>query len=485
MKVLTPKDQYPEWPQRGIVLTMLVALIASCSSVKTIHNEYAEVMNTSAPSLKLLSPSNHSKKIVFLIDGLSQSMLNRELSRPGKKPIQDFFLKAQQRYSLARTVFPSLTYPGISSLLTGLPVDQHSILANKFLNQEEVINLESPKGVLWLNQKIKGQTIFSRLAQEHRHSLSLSYSFFESADVHIKPDLSTEIEYLNREFRRIDTDTLNSLSYFLKETPPSNLPDFIFVHLIGVDAIAHASGPDSQSLSDYMNFLDQNMKNTFSALENLEKRGHPYMAILTADHGFMSVKKIYDIESASRSAAQLALAAESRQVRVINQGRSAFIYFSPKTSLTQKKLFLAQLRGSPAVELTALRDSNDLMIESQATKSHQAYSATLHYVKAKCGDLGFALAQDSTSSTGSMQTSPFRCPDTFSQFDLLATFFHSFNRPDAVVLAADQLNFSKNDDVMLGQHGGLTPDEIFVPLLLRNASLNEGVVPDLYKLLKD
>jgi Type I phosphodiesterase / nucleotide pyrophosphatase len=100
-----------------IALIALSALLSACATRYEVAQDYSELVRRDE------RPTSSQTVIVFLIDGLQLGMLKEELTNGQLPALSTYFLSGQDSVHTARTVFPSLTYPAISSLLTGLPVE--------------------------------------------------------------------------------------------------------------------------------------------------------------------------------------------------------------------------------------------------------------------------------------------------------------------------------------------------------------------------
>ena len=99
--------------------------------------------------------------VFILVDGLAVETLERSLAG-GKVPaLKEFFLGKGGRVHAGRAIFPSTTYPNISSILTSRPVDGHPIIGNQMRLRGEMVNFERPSFRKELNEEIEPKTIFS------------------------------------------------------------------------------------------------------------------------------------------------------------------------------------------------------------------------------------------------------------------------------------------------------------------------------------
>ena len=243
------------------LLVVFSLILGACASKNHVSQEYQE-------SLRGRTERTSKRTVLlFLIDGLPVSTLQEQLEARRLPNIKNYFQAHSQRIYLARTPFPSLTFPGIGSPLTEKPLDQNGLYGNLVLQDGEPLNLESPANYLKLNQMIKGDNVFARLRAKGLKTVSIDYGFRADTDASMDAnDSEAALAILNKDYARVDGKLIESLRSLLSDTYTSRWPDFIFVHLIGVDFLSHDFGPKSQEVAKYLRFLDQELGSTLKAL---------------------------------------------------------------------------------------------------------------------------------------------------------------------------------------------------------------------------
>ena len=451
---------------RFSAILIFLSLSFSCASYRGVPQQYA----------KVVSPQEKSKTdktvLFFLVDGLPIFTLKQEL-QAGKMPsVDSYFLGSKKQIYIARTEFPSVTFTGITGLLTEKPVSANGIFGNQILSGDQIVNLEQISNYTFLNDQIHDKNIFSRLKKKGSKTVSYSYSFYGDADVHTDLiDLPTGLSILNFDYEFADRKSLDSLQYLLTQTGPEAWPDFIFVHLVGVEFISHQRGPASEQVVNYLAKLDQELGPIFEILNWTEKtKQRKIMAFLSSDHGF-------DRTITTRIDLKDLLGPEGQNLKVVNESRYAGLYFPSSWSLLQRTDYLKKISAQPSIEFTVQSQKNEVIINNHVGRVTFTYSA------APCAEGNFAI---------SVQKNLPVCPENLSSdwnylyhpyfIANLSHYFQAKNVPDALILPQPGTSFGKTN---LGQHGGPSIGETQVPLLIHNGALTQQKSqPKLYELLR-
>lgn len=455
------------------LLFSLVLPLFGCATRQSLLSDFSAYLRET-PRPDTLKTSNRTT-LLFLVDGLSVSILKAGLtSQNGLPTLEKFFLQGSGKFRLGRAVFPSLTFPNISSILTASPIDQHPILGNQIFTADgKHINFEKPWNQNLLNQSIRENAVFAALKNENQNSASLSYPFYPGATVHLAPDLKVGAAYMNHDYQYIDHKIIDSLERLLDRTSPERWPSFIFVHLIGIDSLAHEEGPASPKVVHYLRAMDSRLNNTFSRLKSAEKTGKDVVTFLTADHGFTEINGFYDLESTLNKI--------DPEIKVLNQHRLAVLSLPPQWDLKKRETLTRNLVLNAGVQFVLERLGNDVLIRSQESES------VLRYQKGLCPKTDYRLSLHHKN----LQTG-YLCPEELDRthvnssmpffYSNIASYFHSPQHPEVVVIPKNHISFS---DGFLGDHGGLTSEEILVPILARNAWMesSENTIPT-FEILK-
>lgn len=402
--------------------------------------------------------------VLFLVDGLGAKILQKAMQQNRMPHTKRFFLRQGSGFALAQASFPTLTYPNIASILTARPVGEQPVLGNQvMLSNGKMRSYEDAKNHDALRALIDPQTVIGRLQEQGRESASFSYIFGMNADSHMSVGIQEGLEYKRHDYMSLDERLLTNLENFLDRNS-SEWPDFIYVHLIGVDAIAHAFGSTSRETMDYLRWLDGRLSPVLGSLARGE-RHRKVITMMTADHGFVDTKHYLSLKKKMLQA--------DLDLEVTNESRFLALHLSERRNPLELGKALRIAREHKEVAFTVWRRGDELEIESAAEKFRFVIGP------AACGQ-PISLAS---------QAGIFQCATDFDEgggeypflVSQLARYFSAPYHPDALVVAMPGVSFTRGSKA---SHGGPTADETLVPLLLRNASITGTVrTSDLLKIL--
>lgn len=451
------------------ILVLFFLILSACATRFDPSVEYGEKLKTPPPY------SSSRTVVLFLVDGLSFQMLDPQLRHGHLTQIQKHFLSYENaRVYQARSVFPSLTFPAIASLLKGAPVNQTGALGNTLLYDGKVTSFESVKDRPKFTEMMKGNNIFTRLNEKRQRSVSLDYGLAPDATVSSSnADLKIGVAATLEDYLYLDQKKLASLQLILSKNPPHQWPEFIFIHLVGLDFLSHHYGPRSNEAIEYLEKLDSSLAEVFRLLRAGESKSHQVISMLTADHGFSpTAKKSVDFEKELKSL--------KADLHGFNEHRMASVYAAKPASREELQRWSKQLLQKPGIEITATRYGNTVEVKSRTQ------SAAFTYVPAICpyGSLGVRFDEGLVRCPGQfgvVQT-PKGEPLFYPYFlENLAYYFQAEKHPDLIVIPEPDVVFAKNAG---GFHGGPTADELMVPLLMRGGVLaNPMSPPPLWDLL--
>jgi hypothetical protein len=487
-------DEYKQSIRESEKLSQSEKLSPSDNLEQSDRLGQSEKLEQVEPVGESLSSSNKKNQttVVILIDGLSYENLKSELLNRKLPHLARFFQKAgSTKLLMAHSGFPSLTYPNITSLLTASPIDEHGISGNLLLEDGKVLSLESPFNRSKLDDRLRGKTVFAKLTQNHKSSVSFAYMFGEGATTRMSvQDVEVGISIINDGYQTVDSKTIDSVENLLTSTKVEEWPSFIFIHLIGYDLISHDIGPGKKEDFEFLEFLDEKLGSVLSRLENSEKTGRrSIVSLLTADHGF-------DIPIKRFIPAEKIISRADKKIKFLNEGKLVSLYFPNSWNFEHRRNFVKEFAARSGVELTAISRHED---EIDALHIYSGGKETvLRIADGECSQGNFKIATDPLRDL--KENLNYFCPDIFDKQDSQAFASHSFSpgstpfltsnlaryfrvpdHADAVIVAAPGFSFTSK---YLGNHGGVSASEVIVPLLMRGADLNMPSIPALSDLLK-
>ncbi len=205
-------------------------------------------------------------------------------------------------------VFPTVTYANHTTLLTGLLPEHHGILSNTVFTWEA----GPTPAWYWEADKIKAPTLNEYVQKAGGITASMGWpvtlmakdvdylipeifsmdGYYEGGDFEVKvkytdPELMAEVlnvTTLKRYDNEVEFDfwTAEASAHILK----TKKPDFMTIHFVDVDHVAHGFGPNAPEVLEALKHTDDNLKIVFSSI-NLKDT----CVILTGDHGFREVSQ--------------------------------------------------------------------------------------------------------------------------------------------------------------------------------------------------
>jgi len=246
------------------------------------------------------------KVIVISIDGLRGTTLASLSTRNLKTPNLNEFANAGALSDGLFGVYPTVTYPSHTTLVTGVTPDQHGILGNGMFDPEHQFD----GAWYWYAQQIKRPTLYT-IAKEKGLTTGavfwpvtvgarIDYNFPEYREPDTEeslllygglctPGLLDAYEKANAPLAidHIDDDVRASMARFLITTYK---PDLLFVHLIDMDHQQHLHGPDSPEAFKTLENIDRLIGTIREAVKTSEPNDQVDF-IVVSDHGFRPVEK--------------------------------------------------------------------------------------------------------------------------------------------------------------------------------------------------
>ncbi len=463
--------------------------LMGCATSNGVAHEYREALRDSDD----LESNGHTTlkgprtSLVIMVDGLGTSTLRAGL-RAGQLPEITRFFSAPHgnlrgsEFVLARGSFPTLTYPNLVSLVTGRAVDGHGILGNRLLGDEgEIIDFENVLNWKKLEHKISPMTAFSVLRNRGQASVSYSYPLFNGGTANQRPSFEVAAGYASKDYDVVDIYTLESLGMFLESTPAHRWPRFIFVHLINVDGVEHEKGANTPQVLEALRILDRRLAPIFHWVRKAENEGHHTDTVLTSDHGFVNVSYQIPIEKL------VARLPSAKELKLVVDNRVASMYLPSGWSLRTRREAAREFSQISKIGWTALRQRLPADGEGIGRISifyANGSEARIDFKNAQCDYGPWAARYTYVNKVTTRGQSGFHCPEIYDELSdtdsytfvvsSLLEYFRAEKSPDLVLVPDDDADFS---GAYRGNHGGLTSEEVLVPMLARHARLGRKVFP--------
>ncbi len=309
---------------------------------------------------------NGRTTVLFLVDGLSVKALQRGLKDKRTPNLRHFFLRGSQSFAVGQAAFPTQTYPNIASVLTTTRIGEQPVIGNHvLLSNGKVINYEDAKAHEALRATVDSRSVIARLEAEGRETASFSYVFGMNAASRMRVGITEGLEYQRSDYMSLDDKLLTSLNEMLTtRADPRFWPEFIYVHLVGVDAVTHRFGVSSKEAREYLQWLDGRMAPVLETLRKAEKRKQ-VLTLLTADHGFVDTKRIVSLKKKMVKA--------DLDLVITNEGRFLGLHLPQDQEPAKLGKALAVARKEKGVELTAWRLGNEIEFATE----HSSYRFTV------------------------------------------------------------------------------------------------------------
>lgn len=218
------------------------------------------------------------------------------------------------RAASSETVYPSVTHPAHTTLITGVTPREHGVLANTMTNRETgaVFHANTPPR----SQTVLVPTLFDAAKRKGLKTAALHWpqltddpavdfnfaSRYLPGDrldpAAIKPELRAELVAagvpVDAYFRwraegtlreAVDTVLVDAASHFIRR----HRPHFLAIHISNSDSKQHAHGPDSALGHAALNLADRHVGLLVKAVAQAGLAERTLFAI-TADHGFATVR---------------------------------------------------------------------------------------------------------------------------------------------------------------------------------------------------
>ena len=257
-------------------------------------------------ALSLCSPAFAATKVVMIsIDGLRGTTLSSIEQRHLQTPNLLQFVKGGAVADGLLGVFPTLTYPSHTTIVTGVAPDSHGIYGNSMFDPEHKFNGAQNSYA----QQIKRPALWDVAHQAGLTTAAVGWPVtvgaaidanFPSYPIRTKeeallyralctPGLAAEFEKSTGTLltANVTDETRTAMAVFLIST---RKPDLLLVHLGDVDHQSHAHGPDSPEAYQAIEHIDSLIGRIREAVKTAEGNDDVDFVVVS-DHGFKPVSR--------------------------------------------------------------------------------------------------------------------------------------------------------------------------------------------------
>ncbi len=245
------------------------------------------------------------KLFLFILDGCSAAEL-----KAANTPFIDE-ISNRGKYTLeCEAVFPTATYTGHSTIITGNYPEKHGMVGNQFWDRKNqcIRNFDffDP------NENIGSPTIFELLPFR---TCAICEPVTKGANLIVKKKIFDEIPIKNQ--------NLSVNKHLLKNITAKF--QFYLVNFMGVDSFGETEGPKSEEYLQCLEEID-------GLLLDIKNKLHSdFIFIITADHGMTTVKENIDLEEELKN--------DGFQVKCLASHRCSHIYVNSNLQELEKHLY--------------------------------------------------------------------------------------------------------------------------------------------------
>jgi predicted AlkP superfamily pyrophosphatase or phosphodiesterase len=353
-----------------------------------------------------LEPKGPVKHVLLIsLDGLMpDSYLNPDMHRLSVPTLR--WMVAHGAFSDGvKSVFPTVTYPSHTAMVTGVNPGRHGIVSNRTFDPLET-DLES---WLWYSETLTSDPIWRLTAQRG----------YVTAMIHWPVTVGAKVDWLLPEYWRARTkgdqalmraiSTPGLLEGVAKEHPdfweryiPPDVsddtltdialyvlshakPTLFMLHLVGVDGAQHRYGVDSAEARAAIEMDDRQLARIYEAVHRLGM-ANDTMFVVVSDHGFRNVDKAVRPCVLLREAGLVEVNDAAKVTRwkaaVNSNSGSAYVYVNeaadPQTRDLVRKAFSAQVAKADS-GIARLYEAGEIQARGGDPKAFIAIEAGVGY----------------------------------------------------------------------------------------------------------
>jgi arylsulfatase A-like enzyme len=491
---------------RATYLFLLVALfVAGGCGTSPLHVRLAE--SVERPDKAVL---------VFLVDGMDLTMMEKLLKQGRLPTIDRMFVKGGVQVKRAIASIPAMTYPNTVSLMTGYFPGHHGIVGNQWFNGRSLESRDyiTSKTYHLVNRDFTRPTIFEVL--DDQFTVSIQCHTSRGATYAIDNYKLKGFAWGAGLFESIDqlaAAGIEDVAWAANRA--GRWPSLTLMYFLGVDEIGHRFGSDSSAYENMLLNLDRQIARVEDALRRAKLLDRMSF-VLVSDHGHLPAhrKRGFDLKGALQGIrtrrihegviegedfAERLTALDSFDLQIIDGShRRACLFYRCKPGWTNWSVVETQLDSAAqaaiaedaaglikheAVRLVCTKiDANTVKV---ATKGEELIAsrrvegdATTYKLTGSGENLGYGAAQGlpagfacdawHTSREWLAATANSDLPDFVPQ---IVEYFDSPRAGDLVVFTAEDWMFAGHGQ---GEHGSCVARDMCIPLFFAGPDIPKG-----------
>ncbi len=305
------------------------------------------------PTAHALPPAAERIVVLISVDGMAQYYLD---DPKAEIPAIRKLAAEGGRAQMMKASMPTVTWPNHTTLVTGLNPAKHGVIGNSYLDRDKLAVVSLLPDPLFNKEEIvKSPTIYDVAKAAGLKTAGLIWPASRGAKTldWTVPDVGTKALYeqyatpeLLKEFTEVGIhwelneqwwkegkgqDRDRMYAQMTNHVIRRHRPNVAVLHLVELDHVEHAHGPQSPEAYSALKFEDERVAEVWTELQ----KSFPGKAtlIVTADHGFFPYQQQVQPNVLLRQEGLLkALAGKitGGQVRALSQGGGCFLYVLDK-----------------------------------------------------------------------------------------------------------------------------------------------------------
>jgi predicted AlkP superfamily pyrophosphatase or phosphodiesterase len=274
------------------------------------------------------------KVLLMILDGLGYNRLLAHLDN-----FEGAFSELAERGVLKPITcpFPATTSTSLTSIFTGLPPSQHKILGYHMFSKEYGLIFNT------LDMKpVYGYSSHVEIAEEFAGKVKPWMNKLREQDV--ETYIVTKGSIIGSGLSRVIHQNQEKVSYVLqsdmlercRKVLEQQTRTLLVTYYSGVDTLEHKYGPYSEETTSEIESVDCNLKNFLNKLSAATKK--QTLLILTADHGVAPTSKFYYLKDITEIT-------ESLRLPPVGDSRATFLFSKPERNANLRNAFNKKIDG--------------------------------------------------------------------------------------------------------------------------------------------